>query len=239
MNRAGLDIKLDRWNLGAGQRLWEQIDAFISDPGLSDAWLFYATQLSLGSEACREEYAYALDRALRQRGSAFPIVALFPSPVDETLIPAGIRTRLFVSTTDPDWKERVKAAAEGRAPGIHRAAMDPCEVVVREGSGQYRFAVEVRPRAGSWVPFMAAIPLAEKETVKPSLYHAPRGRVPTGGVMWNRRSGESQDGQWWLMVAGNEATPTQSYYVMCHELPSSLLFGVDGGQPQYTWEFSL
>ena len=30
--RAGLDVKLDRWNLSAGKRLWEQIEAFIQDP---------------------------------------------------------------------------------------------------------------------------------------------------------------------------------------------------------------
>ena len=31
--RAGLTMKLDRWNLQAGKRLWDQIDKFITDPG--------------------------------------------------------------------------------------------------------------------------------------------------------------------------------------------------------------
>jgi hypothetical protein len=35
-------------------------------------------------------------------------------PVEEDLIPAGIRTRLFTSITDPDWKERIVVAAQGK-----------------------------------------------------------------------------------------------------------------------------
>ena len=111
LEQAGVSVKLDRWNLKAGKRLWEQIEHFIQDPQESDAWVLYATANSLGSEACKEEFAYALDRALRSRGQDFPVVGLFPGTVDEDLIPAGIRTRLYVSLTDPDWKERIKAAA--------------------------------------------------------------------------------------------------------------------------------
>ena len=102
--RTGLTVKLDRWNIEAGKRLWQQIENFISNSEESDAWILYATQNSLGSEACKEEYSYALDRALHQRGTTFPIIGLFPSSVDDSLIPAGLRTRLCVSITDPDWK---------------------------------------------------------------------------------------------------------------------------------------
>src|SRR5918997_1951463 len=70
--QVGLDVKLDRWNLQAGERLWPQIEAFIQDPARSDAWALYATQNSLGSEACKEEFAYALDRALHTRDKEFP-----------------------------------------------------------------------------------------------------------------------------------------------------------------------
>jgi len=116
--RQGLDIKLDHWNLTAGKHLWEQIESYIQDPSKSDGWLLYATQNSLGSEACKEEFAYALDRALHTRGGDFPVIALFPASVDRDLIPAGIKTRLFVSLTDPDWKERILAAVEKRQPRI-------------------------------------------------------------------------------------------------------------------------
>ena len=97
LQRTGLVVKLDRWNIGAGKRLWQQIENFICNPKDSNAWILYATSNSLGSEACKEEYAYALDRALHSRGAAFPIIGLFPSTVDNNLIPAGLRTRLYVS----------------------------------------------------------------------------------------------------------------------------------------------
>ena len=78
---SGLQVELDRWVLTAGNRLWDQIAVFIDNPGCN-AWMIYATQNSLGSEACKEELAYALDRTLSQRGAQFPIIALFPSSVD-------------------------------------------------------------------------------------------------------------------------------------------------------------
>ena len=233
--RKGLSVKLDRWNLSAGKRLWEQIESYIQDPSESDGWLLYATQTSLGSEACREEFAYALDRALHTRGSAFPVMALFPAPVDPDLIPAGIKTRLFVSLTDPDWKERIVAAVEERQPSITKPEVEPYALTIHE-LGDERYAIEVRPRGGTWAPFVAGIPMGEKIRVSPRLHHGAAKRPPTGVIMTALFSGGEQvstDGKWWLLFAANEATPTQSYYVICKQLPSLLLFGVNGGSPQY------
>lgn len=120
-----LKVKLDQWTIDAGRRLWDQLEQFIQDPKECDAWLLYATQASLGSEPCKEEFAYALDRALQTRGAEFPVIGLFPSTVDKELIPASIRTRLYVSMRDPNWKERIKAAAEGRKPTIDRPEIPP------------------------------------------------------------------------------------------------------------------
>jgi hypothetical protein len=159
LGRVGLTVKLDRWNIEAGKRLWQQIENFISNPEESDAWILFATQNSLGSEACKEEYSYALDRGLHQRGSTYPIIGLFPSVVDNSLIPAGLRTRLYVSITDPDWKERIKASAESRSPRITTSIVQPYTINIHRDNS--RFAIEVRPRAGTWSPFFAAIPNAE------------------------------------------------------------------------------
>jgi hypothetical protein len=153
--RYAVGVKLDRWNLGAGKRLWEQIESFIQDPKQSDAWALYATQASLGSQPCKEEFAYALDRALHARGAAFPVLGVFPGPVDNNLIPAGIKTRLYVSTRDPDWKERIKAAAEGRDANIARPVVAPYEIREHAGQAPGEVVAEVRPRAGTWAPFLA------------------------------------------------------------------------------------
>ncbi|MCJ7426378.1 MAG: toll/interleukin-1 receptor domain-containing protein [Dehalococcoidales bacterium] len=232
----GLDVKLDHWNLTAGKRLWEQIEYYIQDPSKSDGWLIYATQKSLSREACKEEYAYALERALHTRGGDFPVIALFPAPVDRELIPAGIKARLYLDLTDPDWKERVVAAVERREPAIKKLNLEPYALTIHKlgvPSGEKRYAIEVRPRVGTWTPFIAGIPLNEKERVSPQIFHGPARRVPNGGILINCGETVSDDKKLWLLFAANEATQTQSYYIMCRELPSFLVFGVNGGQPQY------
>lgn len=231
---SGLEIKLDRWNLGAGRRLWEQIEHFICSADECDAWVLVATENSLASEPCKEEFAYGLDRALNSRGQAFPVIGLFLSDVDDSLIPAGIRTRLFVSVTDPDWKERIVAAAEGRQHNVDRPNVEPYFMQVHPPEGQQnKFAIEVRPRAGVWAPFIACVPLAEKDELNPNIMVGPRG-VPTGtGMLTNCGSGPTKDQKYWAMNAGNQATPTMSYYVWCDKLPTELIFGVNGGQQQF------
>lgn len=234
LESAGLTIKLDRWNIAAGERLWEQIDNFITDPSESDAWLLVATANSLESEACKEEFAYALNRALESRGGSFPVVALFIGSVDSSLIPSAIQTRLFVSITDPDWKERIVAAAEGRQHQTSRNQVDPYYLNVHQPqNGPKSYAIEVRPRAGVWAPFVAAIPHEQKGDVDPHIMIGPSNVPTSSGMLVNTGDGASSDNRWWMIVAGNQATPTQSYYVWCEELPRELLFGVKGGSLQY------
>jgi len=235
LKKAGLEVKLDRWNLSAGKRLWEQIENFIQDPSLSDGWLLYATQVSLGNEKCREEFAYALDRSLEKRGGDFPIIALFPASIDKELIPAAIKTRLFVSITDPDWKERVTAAVQRRSPSITKAQVEPYAITVHKSGEQQ--VIEVRPRGGTWSPFVCGIPIDEKDIVSPRLGFGSAKRIPGAFILISCGEGASGDGKWWLMSAGNEATPTQSYYIFCKKLPSLLIFGVNGGPPQYQAKF--
>lgn len=224
----GLTVKMDRWNLRAGVRLWEQIAEFIQSPEHCDAWLLIATQGSLGSEPCREEYAYALDRALSERGASFPVIALFPTSVDQTLIPPGVRTRLFVSLKDPDWKERIRATAENRDPDVSRPQIEPYFLAIhRRDQRSGESVVEVRPRAGSWAPFIAGVPESENGRVKLHILHGPSGRLPDGGMLSGCREGIF-DG-WAFCMAQNEATPTMSYYIFCASLPTKILFGVDAG----------
>jgi hypothetical protein len=238
MESSGVKVKLDRWNIQAGKRLWEQIENFIQNPSECDAWVLFATQNSLSSEACKEEFAYALDRALKTRGESFPVIGLFPTSGDSDLVPTGIRTRLYVSLTDSNWKERIKAAVEGRDPTITRSNIDPYSIhVYSPGAEGVPYTIEVRPRAGSWSPFFAAIPLSENDSVKLSIMHGPKGRPVNSGMLFMTGSGPSNDGQMWGMFAQNEATPTQSYYVNCQQLPSKLIFGVYGGSPQFIVKF--
>jgi hypothetical protein len=233
LRATGLSVKLDRWNLSAGRRLWDQIADFITNPEQSDAWLLVATQASLASEPCKEEYAYALDRALHTRGERFPVIALFPGSVDAALIPAGIRTRLYVSLTDADWKERIKSAAEGRPPDIAMPSLEPYAVFLHHGHWSGKLIVEARPRAGVWAPVFAAVPISERETTKPLLLVGPSGVPIWAGVVAGLFKGPSPDGLWWVNIIGGPATPTQSLYVWLDHLPTRLRLGIPDRGPQF------
>lgn len=233
LERKGLTVKLDRWNIGAGQRLWDQIDNFIQSPSESDAWLMFATQASLGSQPCREEYAYALDRALGARSGAFPVMAVFQGQVDPKVLPAGLRTRLCVSLTDTDWAERIAASAEGRAHEASRAVVEPFHLT-QHARADGGVDIEVRPRAGSWAPFTAAIPQAEQARVKMSLSRGGAGgNFRRAGVMIGVNWGTSDDGKWFFWESQEEATPTMSFYIHCEQLPTTLCFGVNNSPRSY------
>lgn len=243
LEEEGLDVKLDRWNINAGKRLWEQIEQFIQNEDKSDCWILYATENSLGSEPCKEEFAYALDRALDNRGNDYPVIGLFHSAVDKNLIPAGIRTRLYVTTADPDWKERIKAAAEGRSPQINRQKIDP--YVVRNHPVEGGHLIEIRPRAGSWFPFIVGIPLKEKDLFgkSPLLLPGALNDPPkTNGsfIIEYRGSGEAEtnDGSKWMTVTHKEeATPGKSFYLFVTSLPTKLIFGSRKGKQHIVTEF--
>ena len=111
LGEQGHEVRFDRAHLTPGQRLWQQIDAAITDPSRCDAWAIYATKASLSSEACLEELAIALDRALRARGHAFPIIGIFSEALDRSIIPSPIATRLYVDLRDPEWARKVAAGA--------------------------------------------------------------------------------------------------------------------------------
>lgn len=230
--RSGIEVKLDRWILSAGKRLWEQIDNQISSSENSDAWAIFATQNSLGSEPCKEEVAYALQRALEFRGKEFPLIGIFPGPVENSLIPLAIKTRLHVSLSDPDWLERINAAVTGKSLNVAANVISPYSIQVHNRpDGKY--AIEVRPRAGVWAPFFIAVPSFEKERVNPHILRGPKGKPPFGGMLTNSGEGFDPTNQWWVVFAGDEATTTMSYFCICDHLPTKFAFGVNNDQPQY------
>lgn len=235
LEKSGISVKLDIWNIQAGKRLWEQIDKFITNEKECDAWAIVATQHSLGSESCKEEVAYALGRALDSRSVSFPLIGIFTSSVDRELIPSAIKTRLYVSLKDSDWIERIKSSLENRSPNILKPTLEPYTIEITK-IVDGRNVIEIRPRAGSWAPFFCAVPLSEKEKIKPSILRSAKGNIPIeGGVLNMCGEVESDDKNWWLMYAGDEATPTMSYYLFCVELPTKITFGVKNAQPQFLY----
>ena len=112
--------------------------------------------------------------------------------------------------------------------------MQPYDLKVHANQQDGRpICIEVRPRAGTWAPFFAAVLASENDAVNPTIMIGPRGRPTLSGGLTMTGSCLSDNGRYWIMFAGNEATPTMSYYVGCNTMPSQLVFGVNNGQPQF------
>ncbi len=110
----GIRARYDKIALVPGQRLWEQIGKEIIE-GQYSAWAYLLTPTSVASEPCREELAYALYRALSDKGSEFPLIGLLHGvPIDD--VPPPLKVRLCVNMANPSWREDVKAAVERRPP---------------------------------------------------------------------------------------------------------------------------
>ena len=112
LGKTGLTVNLDRRKLRAGLALWSEIERFIKDPAQCDAWVLFATQDSLASDACLKELLFAFDRAAHARGERFPLIVLFRGTMDQGLIPPTMKARLYVSLADPAWSESIAASAE-------------------------------------------------------------------------------------------------------------------------------
>ncbi len=230
LRRTGIAVHLDRWEIKPGERLWDRIEAGIK---ACDAWMIYATENSTASPWCREELAWALDRALTTKGSTYPIIALFPGGFDSSILPSSLKVRLGVSTTDDDWRERVLSAVAGRSPQIDTPALAPYVIKVHPLAmgGQYRFAIEVRPRAGVWSPFIAAVPATGPEffDLHTLIFGAKDAPDPSAaGTLLSVSTGI--EGPWsWIWVNGQQASPTLSAYLYCQQLPSKVLFGAASG----------
>jgi len=226
LQKAGVNVRLDRWDLTTGRRLWEQIEQFIIDPTRTSAWALYATQTSLNSQPCREEMAYALDRALAQRGE-FPIIGIFPTKIGDELIPRAIKTRLYVSTTDENWAARVAAATKGERFVERIPEVAPWEVV--EHNRGSSLIIEFRPRAGVWNRPFVAIPENEASGCIFSL--GPRNHPPSVAVISGATNYIKDDLT--IFTLQGEASSTTSGFLSCGgKRPSRICFG-NLPRPQY------
>jgi hypothetical protein len=96
---------------------------------------------------------------------------------------------------------------EGVVPGYY--------ATIHQGQGEFTF--ECRPKMGRWDSLMFAIPPEDRARVKPVV------------VGEEAEEGFSDDAEWYYQVARRSATPTDSYRVLLHDLPSRIAFGREGG----------
>ncbi len=227
LERQGLQVSFDRAHLVAGQRLWDQIDRAISDPTISDGWAIFVTENSLKSEPCQEELAIALDRALRKRGGNYPLIGIFPTDVDRSLVPSAIATRLWVSLNDPTWGEQVA----GSLTGTSRSKPDQVAPFAAKRYPGHNGStwIELRPRAGTWFPAFAAVAMSEKHKLR-SARPGASGRLPGGGFAMVSSSSADLDGiPVWVLKIDQAASNQVSLFVDLNGLPKSLYFGNENG----------
>jgi TIR domain len=223
----GVEAKYDKVALIPGRDLWDQIGNHIAN-GSIDGWAYLITPNSLASEACREELAYALGRALKTKGRDFSLIGLLHGVRFED-IPPALRTRLCVSLASPNWKQQIKAGLEGQA--LQKASPPQTHYVWQvhqpySGSAT-SVAVEVRPRFGEVMYWRFAVPTSA--TV------ARWGYGPAGGglIAGNRQqsiTGLTADINGIpvnIFGAGDKLSPSISAYLVFNgTLPDFVGFGL-------------
>lgn len=220
LQAAGIDVGFDRAQLLAGRRLWDQIDKAIADPDL-DGWAIYVTQASLESEPCQEELPYALDRSLRVRGSSFALIGIFPGPIDRSLIPSALATRLYVNLQSANWKVQVVSGLSGSKPTVNLEGALPFGFEWHPFSGKH--VLEVWPRAGSWTPFIVSVKNAERSRLSLAL-PGPRGFV-TGTGMHSFAETKNEYGTLSGIQLNHAITSENTAHVFFTEYPTEIYFG--------------
>ncbi len=224
---AGVEARYDKVALVPGQRLWEQIADRLGRADLS-GWAYLVTPASLASQACREELAYALDRALTSKGAALPLIGLLHG-VAVADVPLPLKVRLCIDLRTSDWREQVRAAVERRPPRVEIPEASPYVIRLHDrylGKPEW-VAVEARPRFGELMYWRFAFPAAGPRPIK-------WGWGPAnGGGIAGRKSGHIegkdlrvQGVEMNFVGAANTLSPaTSAYLVFEHELPQLLFFG--------------
>ena len=228
---AGLAVRFDRRELISGQRIWDQIGALISDRSKVDAFAFIVTPNSLASEPCKEELAYAIQNVMDRREEKFPVIGLMHR-VQAQALPPVLKARLCVPLSAPNWIEQVVAGVNKQAPPYRPENLSPYNVLTQKV--QSGFLIQVTPRVEHLSPVIVCVDLDQHENGNVTdAYQAPAGSVPGSDgrhsiVKQNLGDGTSQlpDAMpIFFWQRGNEATPSQSYWIKCRALPSRIWFG--------------
>ncbi|MEW6142602.1 MAG: TIR domain-containing protein [Chloroflexota bacterium] len=226
--QARIPALYDKVALVPGRRLWDQIAQKISGEPLS-GWAYLITPKSLSREACKEELAYALQRALEVKGGEFPLIGLLHQ-VSIRDVPLPLRVRLCINLANPDWIEEVRAATLGRPP--HRTTQSQSSIVIKLhrtylGSPD-NVAVEFRPRFGELTYWRISYPANGPQPIRWG-----SGPANGGGISSEKRDyldlrkvvleGEEMN----LVGCGNMLSPSTSAYVVFKGcLPQKLFFGL-------------
>ena len=225
LESVGINVVFDKVALVPGERLWEQIAENIESPTL-DGWAYLLTEQSLNSNACMEELAYALDRAINSKGQDFPLLGLLHGVRIED-VPAALRVRLAVSLDDPNWTDQVKAGLEGHPPQstVPKQTRYSWQIHRSWKGSPTLTAVEVHPRFGEIMYWRFAVPAG---TSVPQFGHGPSDSASFSLALNDYRTGTIEiDGVAceWYGASNRLSAGISGYLVIGGELPDFVFFG--------------
>lgn len=221
LTAAGIDVHLDRVQLLAGRRLWQQIDRNIRNPDVA-AWAIYTTEASLKSEPCQEELAYALDRTLQSKDAEFPLIGLFSGSFDRALIPSALATRLCVNLHENNWVEQVSDAIQGVSSAV---ITPPVPFGFKLHKNEIGRVLEVWPRTGTWTPTLAVVQESDRDCLG-GISAGPRGIIDAIALI--ECGNGTQNGLYgWVM--NNPVNSATTAKILLHRLPEWIDFGQQGG----------
>lgn len=228
LEQSGIPAIYDKITLVPGRKLWEQIAEKISKEPIS-AWAYLVTPNSLGSSACQEELAYALQRALETKGDEFPLIGLLHN-VSLRDVPMALRIRLCVNLSNPDWIEEIRGGVEGEPP--RRTVSDQSPYIVKIHADYQNqdntYAIEVRPRFGVLSYWRLAFPSDGPQPIRWGLGPANGGGI--GTIKFSVLTGEYDDiGGVPMKFVGAEnplSSSTSAYAVFKDGYPKKLFFGI-------------
>lgn len=227
LEKAGVIVLLDRWEIAAGKSLWQSIEAGICDPNRSDAWAIYCSEDAFRRPAVREELDWALNRALQFRSVNYPLIGIFPGPISESAIPAPLRVRRYVTLAEPDWSHTVVSAANGVPPDAPSTDIRPTYWKWHELED--RIVLELRPRVGIWNNFFVAVPGIDKNKLLWVSFGAPNSPFRSASM---ESSSEAYllNGERWeaLSFPTKQPNPTQSVYIDFSSKPVAIFAAVPG-----------
>ena len=227
LDKTDIELKFDRRNLIPGQRLWQQIAGYITDPNECEAWGIVLTKDSIKSERCIEELSYALERALSTKGEVFPIFALLHG-ISPNELPPALKIRLCIVLENNNWVKQVVAAVNKKSPGF-TPQKNLSDFVLREHKTDNGYCLEIRPRFDRISLFAIAVDYNEKVSGNVTKGDfGPSGIIPNGHVAYNWVDSENTlaDGtRGWVWGASNEINSTNSMFLFYKKRPKRIWFG--------------
>jgi hypothetical protein len=243
LKRGSVPSRYDRIALVPGQRLWDQFAQHITTGDLA-GWAYLLTPRSVASQACREELAYALDRALSTRGAGFPLIGLVSGlPISE--VPAALRVRLCVDLASTDWVEAVRAGLENRPPVATISDAPNFKARVHHsylGNPSLK-AVEFVTRFGELRYWRIAYPRSGPQAVRRGVGPAGGGGVASGNRDFVEGIADIDGVPMTFFGAGDAISPsTAAYAAFESAIPTDIAFGYANepfGVPAQWWRFKL